>query len=57
MVFFVMIDDITTSDDVITRDVVITNMRIAGHIFMKFVMDVMPLEASPNLCILISFSW
>jgi hypothetical protein len=31
------------------------NLLTAGHIFIKFGMEVMPLEATPNSCFLISY--
>jgi hypothetical protein len=31
--------------------------RTADQIFIKFCMEVMPLEASPSSCFLISYNW
>jgi hypothetical protein len=33
------------------------NSRMAGRIFMKFVVDVMTFETNPEPCVLISYNW
>jgi hypothetical protein len=49
-----------TLDVVITRDIdqyACNNWIMAGHKFIKFSMEVIPLETNPNSYYLISYSW